>query len=53
MYLNLLKTIIVLFFLSGCAERVIDISDKEGKVLGGCNAGFDWHFYGLQDSIDY
>jgi hypothetical protein len=50
---HLLKTIIVLFFLSGCAERVIDISDKDGKIVGGCNAGFDWHFYGLQDSIDY
>ena len=22
-------------------------------MVGGCNAGFDWHFYGLQDSIDY
>lgn len=53
MYLNLLKTIVVLFFLSGCAERVIDISDSEGNIVGGCNAGFDWHFYGLQDSIDY
>ena len=53
MYPILLKTIVVLFFLSGCAERVIDISDKEGKVVGDCNAGFDWHFYGLQDSIDY
>ena len=41
------------FLLSGCAERVIDISDTEGKIVGGCNAGFDWHFYGLQDSIDY
>jgi hypothetical protein len=53
MYRNILKTIIILCFLSGCAERVIDISDKEGKIVGGCNAGFDWHFYGLQDSIDY
>jgi len=53
MYPNLLKTIVILFLLSGCAERVIDITDKDGKVVGGCNAGFDWHFYGLQDSIDY
>lgn len=22
-------------------------------VVGGCVAGYDWHFYGLQDSIDY
>jgi len=50
---DLLKAMALLFFLSGCAERVIDISDNEGKIVGGCNAGFDWHFYGLQDSIDY
>lgn len=53
MYQNLFKTIVLLFLLSGCAERIINISDKEGKIVGGCNAGFDWHFYGLQDSIDY
>jgi len=53
MYPNLLKAIILLFFLSGCAERVIEITDKEGGVVGECNAGFDWHIYGLQDSIDY
>ncbi len=53
MYRNSLKIIVVLFCLSGCAERVINITDKEGKIVGGCNAGFDWHFYGLQDSIDY
>ena len=53
MYRNLLKIIVVLFCLSGCAERVINITDKEGRIVGGCNAGFDWHFYGLQDSIDY
>ena len=39
--------------LCGCAERVINITDKEGMIVGACNAGFDWHFYGLQDSIDY
>lgn len=53
MYRNVFKVIAVLAFLSGCAERVIDVSDKDGKVVGNCNAGFDWHFYGLQDSIDY
>ena len=48
-----LKVIIILFCLSGCAERVMSITDNEGNVIGGCKAGFDWHFYGLQDSIDY
>lgn len=47
------KIIVVIFCLSGCAERAINITDKEGKIVGGCNAGFDWHFYGLQNSIDY
>ncbi|KTF17028.1 hypothetical protein [Pseudoalteromonas sp. H105] len=53
MYRNVLTVVVVLIFLSGCAERTIDITDKEGKIIGGCNAGYDWHFYGLQDSIDY
>jgi len=44
---------LAIFVLSACAERTIDITDKKGKIVGGCNAGFDWHFYGLQDSIDY
>jgi len=39
--------------LSGCAERIIQIIDPQGKVVGECNAGYDWHLYGLQDSIDY
>jgi hypothetical protein len=42
-----------LFFLSGCAETVIDISDKEGKMVGSCNGGFDWYLCSLQDFIDY
>ena len=50
---HLLVVIAFLCCLAGCAERVIDITDEDGKVVGGCNAGYDWHFYGLQDSIDY
>jgi len=53
MHRHLVLTFVVLSFLSGCAERVITITDKQGKVVGECNAGFDWHFYGLEDSIDY
>ena len=45
--------ILVLLLLVGCAGRQIDIIDSEGNVIGECVAGFDWHFYGLQDSIDY
>lgn len=50
---KLFKTFIILLCLSGCAERRINIIDEEGKIVGGCVAGYDWHFYGLQDSIDY
>jgi len=39
--------------LFACATREIDIFDDKGKVVGGCIAGYDWHLYGLQDSIDY
>lgn len=47
------KIVLALCCLSGCAERSINITDQNGKMVGGCVAGFDWHFYGLQDSIDY
>jgi len=53
MYIRFLAISITIFLFSGCAERIIEISDKSGKKVGECNAGFDWHFYGLQDSIDY
>lgn len=53
MFKGLLKTIVILFCLSGCSGREINIIDIDGNIVGGCNAGFDWHFYGLQDSIDY
>ncbi|XOV77588.1 MAG: hypothetical protein ACFHVJ_11565 [Aestuariibacter sp.] len=40
-------------FLLGCAERSLYIYDKEDKIVGECSAGYDWHLYGIQDSIDY
>ena len=53
MYKTFIKVCATLLCLSGCAERTINITDESNKVIGGCIAGFDWHFYGLQDSIDY
>ena len=53
MYRSALNIFVVSIILSGCAERVININDNDGNVIGECNAGFDWHLYGLQDSIDY
>ncbi len=44
--------LLIVVLLSSCAEREINIIDN-GKIIGGCNAGYDWHLYGLQDSIDY
>lgn len=37
MYRNLLNIVLALFCLSGCAERVINIADKEGRIVGGCS----------------
>lgn len=53
MYKSLFTIIVSLLFISGCAQRTIDINDDKGNIVGGCTAGFDWHFYGLHDSIDY
>ncbi|KAF7764336.1 hypothetical protein PCIT_b0309 [Pseudoalteromonas citrea] len=48
-----ITVIALMVFLSGCAQRTLNISDEKGVVVGECVAGFDWHFYGLDDSIDY
>lgn len=39
--------------LSSCAGREINLTDNSGKVVAECIGGADWHFYGLQDTIDY
>ena len=46
-HLKHLITLIFTFLISGCAERQVDILDKQGNIVGGCIAGYDWHFYGL------
>lgn len=48
-----MAAIVLSMLLTACAEREIDIMGHSGKVVGNCIAGYDWHFYGLQDSIDY
>jgi hypothetical protein len=46
-------TVVLILCLSSCAGREITITDNNGKVVGECIGGADWHFYGLQDTIDY
>jgi len=53
MHKNFLIMVLLGSLLSGCSGREIDILDRDGKVVGGCYGGADWHFYGLQDTIDY
>jgi hypothetical protein len=50
---HFVKVVCLLFLFSGCAQKTLKITDDQGKVLGVFNAGFDWHFYGQHDSIDY
>lgn len=45
--------IVCLFFLVGCASGRLDILDTNGKVVGECTAGYNWHFYGASDSVDW
>ncbi len=45
--------VVFLCFLSGCASGRLDILDANGKVVGECTAGYDWHFFGARDSVDW
>ncbi|REL32175.1 hypothetical protein [Thalassotalea euphylliae] len=47
-------TIVVLTVtLFGCASGQLDLYNAEGKKVGECTAGYDWHPYGVKDSVDW
>ena len=39
--------------LAGCAGGRLEIYNVDGKVVGECVSGFDWHPYGVNDSVDW
>lgn len=45
--------VLITLLLSSCSGRQIEIINADDKVIGECYAGVDWHFYGMQDTIDY
>lgn len=52
----LVKSPSILIFtltLFGCASGQRDLNDSEGKKVGECTAGYDWHFYGAKHSVDW
>jgi hypothetical protein len=53
MYLRVLLIAFIAFLLSSCSGRQIEIINPDNKVIGECYAGFNWHLYGIEDSIDY
>jgi hypothetical protein len=53
MTLKILLITLSALFLISCSGRQVEIMDDNGKVIGECYAGVDWHFYGMQDTIDY
>jgi len=52
-YLKINVVILLMLLLASCSGRKIQILDENAKVVGECYAGVDWHFYGMQDTIDY
>ena len=52
MYSKIISTVLFVLLLASCSGRQIDILD-DNKIVGECYAGVDWHFYGMQDTIDY
>ena len=50
---NLLLLIVILLILSGCAAGRLHIIDANGKIVGECTAGYEWHPYGVEDSVDW
>ncbi|MCZ8531611.1 hypothetical protein [Alteromonas sp. PRIM-21] len=51
--MKLFLVILLTMLLLGCAKGRVDILSKEGELLGSCTAEFNWHWHGVQDSVDY
>ncbi|MFD2166162.1 hypothetical protein ACFSJY_07755 [Thalassotalea euphylliae] len=47
------KVLPLLFVLTGCASGELFVYNQEGKTVGHCTSGFDWHPYGVQASTDW
>lgn len=43
----------VVLLLLGCARGRMDVYDGDGNIVGECIARYDWHFYGIDDSVNY
>lgn len=41
------------FSLTGCASGQLDLFDAQGKKIGECTAGYDWHPIGVEASRDW
>ncbi len=52
MFSKIITIALLTFLLGSCSGRQINILDNN-KIVGECYAGVDWHFYGMQDTIDY
>ncbi len=52
----LVKPLAIIFFaltLFGCSSGQLDLYNSEGKKVGECTAGYDWHLYGVKHSVDW
>jgi hypothetical protein len=39
--------------LCGRAKGQLDLYNSEGKKIGECTAGYEWHLYGAKYSVDW
>lgn len=46
-------SILLVALLSGCASGRLDVYDDKGNIIGECTGQYDWHFYGVRDSVNY
>lgn len=51
--MKVLASLFLLIIVSGCASGRLAFYDSDGNVVGECVGGYDWHFYGVKDSVDW
>lgn len=51
--MKICTVLLLICLLVGCAQGRVDVINTKGEVIGECSAAFDWHWYGVEDSVNY
>lgn len=51
--MKFLAVLSLVVLVSGCASGQLDLYGSDGKKIGECTAGYDWHLIGVEHSVNW